>query len=270
MTEQKYTAAQANRVAYDAGAPRNFLYGSPHLKHAQLRRMYASLAARVYQNALQSSASPRVLDLGAGEGSATLPFLELGARVTAIDVSARHLELLRAKCARFHDRLEIRCEEIEDTLETNERYDIVLIISTLHHIENYTAALHRVVSLLAPRGQIFSFQDPLRYDTLSLWNKMFSAVAYGSWRAFKADAWGGVKRKMRRARGIYHADSLADSAEFHIVRNGVDQNAVLAQLRQDGFDSELISYFSTQSCFFQPLGTMLGCKNTFAVLARKT
>ena len=97
----------------------------------------------------------------------TLPFLELGAQVTAVDISRDQLAALKRRCEPFSDRLEIRCEDIWVALQdTSQQYDIVVASSLLHHIPDYLTMLERVLGVLAPHGQFFSFQDPMRYDTM--------------------------------------------------------------------------------------------------------
>ena len=88
-------------------------------------------------------------------------------------------------------------------------------------------------------------------------------------RAFKGDLIGGAKRRFRRARGIYLENSSHDNAEYHVTRNGVDQDAIVHLLRLEGFDCELIRYCSTQSSLFQWLGSVLRIENTFCVIAQK-
>ena len=78
-------AALANVSAYDAQATRTYVDGAPHVKHASLRQLYGKLVVRVFDAARENGTAPMVLDLGAGEGSATLPFLQLGAKVVAVD-----------------------------------------------------------------------------------------------------------------------------------------------------------------------------------------
>jgi hypothetical protein len=39
--------------------------------------------------------------------------------------------------------------------------------------------------------------------------------------------------------------------------------------KEQGFDCNIVTYFSTQSRFFQPMGAVLGMKNSFAVVAQK-
>ena len=252
-------AALANISAYDAEATKKYIDGAPHCKHASLRKLYGKLVVQVFDVAKQHTKIPKALDLGAGEGSVTLSFLELGAKVVAVDISGSQLDALRSKCERFGDMLEVRCEDINDMLrDKSEQYDIIVVNSFL-----------QIIMILSPYGQFFSFQDPVRYDTVGRFTMLFSKVAYFSWRVFKGDVIGGLKRRLRRARGIYLEDSMHDNAEYHVTRNGVDQDAIRKLFRENGFDCNIVSYFSTQSPLFQFIGTALGMKNTFAIIAQK-
>lgn len=263
-------AALANIAAYDSEGTRQYIDGAPHVKHASLRMLYGQLVVRVYDHARKYDKVPRVLDLGAGEGSGTLPFLELGARVTAVDISNSQLQELQYKCEKYNDRLEVRCEDIQETLkDNNQQFDIIVANSFLHHIPDYLGLIEEAVMILAPQGQFFSFQDPLRYDSLGRFTLYFSTMAYFTWRVLKGDVVGGVKRRLRRRRGIYLEDSVHDNFEYHITRNGVDQESIYDFFKTMGFDCDIHTYFSTQSRIFQPLGTVLGIKNTFSVIARK-
>lgn len=263
-------AALANISAYDSETTRKYIDGAPHIKHGSLRKLYASLVVQVYDCAKEHTTVPSVLDLGAGEGSVTLPFLELGAQVTAVDISGSQLDVLRNRCERFGNRLEVRCEDIADTLKAKHaNYDIIVANSFLHHIPDYVGMITDAITLLTPWGQFFSFQDPLRYDSVGKPTMMFSTLAYFSWRVFKGDVLGGLKRRFRRKRGIYLEDSVHDNAEYHVTRNGVDQDAIYRLFEDYGFDCNIVRYFSTQSRLFQPLGTAWNFKNTFAVIARR-
>jgi len=274
MTETKeevsQMAALANLAMFDKEGTAKYVLGSPHLKYACVRELYESLVVRLFNTAKQHAGTPRVLDLGAGEGSATLPFLELGAYVTAVDISECQLASLAEKCGRFSERLQVRHEAISETFKRKqERYDVVVMNSFLHHIPDYLGTIQDALSLLQSAGQFFSFQDPLRYDTLGRGTRVFSQAAYFSWRVFQGDYARGLKTRIRRARGIYLAGSKEDDAEYHATRNGVDQESIVNLLRSRGFAYEVIRYFSTQSGAFQVLGTSLGIENTFAIVARK-
>ena len=264
-------ATLANVSSYDAEATRNYIDGAPHIKHDALRKLYGKLVVQVFDSAKKHIKNPKVLDLGAGEGSVTLPFLELGAKVVAVDISSSQLDVLKKKCKDFGDMLEVRCEDINDVLkDKSNKYDIIVVNSFLHHVPDYLGMISEATTVLNPHGQFFFFQDPLRYDTVGKFTMLFSNLAYFSWRVFKGDAIGGLKRRLRRARGIYLEDSVHDNSEFHVTRNGVDQCAIYELFKeQRDIDCDIVSYFSTQSSFFQSLGTLLGMKNTFAVVAQK-
>jgi len=266
-------AALANEVAYGRKDADAYIDGAPHIKHLSLRLLYGQLVLEVFDAAARHASPPRVLDLGAGEGSVTLPFLELGAKVTAVDISSRQLETLREKCQRNQDMLEVRCEDVNDTLrEPLGKYDIIAVNSFLHHIPDYLSVIDKCVSLLTPHGIFFSFQDPLRYDTVGRPSRLFTDMGYFFWRlskGSKGDVIGGIRRRLRRRRGIYLEDCSLDNAEYHVTRNGVDQYAIEKLFKDFGFDCRIITYYSTQNSLFQPIGAALGFKNTFGVIARR-
>ncbi len=263
-------AALANAAMFDEKDSGRYIEGAPHLKHANLRGLYEALTLRVFSSAKRSTSIPRVLDLGAGEGSATLRFLELGASVTAVDISEKQMAALLHRCQSYGDRLYVRREEITETLkQEGESYDIVVMNSFLHHIPDYLSLIRAAVPLLGRFGQFFSFQDPLRYDTIGLPARLFSQLAYFSWRIFQGNLSRGLKTRIRRLRGIYIPGSPEDDAEYHVTRNGVDQRAIAGLLESAGFDCTTVRYFSTQSGVLQRVGAFLGIENTFAVIAQR-
>lgn len=264
-------AALANVSAYNEEATREYIDGAPHIKHKSLRTLYSKLLVQAFDNAKKNTRTPKVLDLGAGEGSVTLPFLELGAKVVAVDISKSQLEALKSKCDSYGEMLEIRCEDINITLEDkSKKYDIIVVNSFLHHVPDYIGMISEATTILNPSGQFFSFQDPMRYDTVGTGTAALSKLAYFSWRIFKGDVIGGIKRRVRRSRGIYLEDSVHDNTEYHVTRNGVDQNAIRKLFNEQGFNCNIALYFSTQSHFFQLIGSLFMMKNTFAVLAQRT
>jgi SAM-dependent methyltransferase len=260
-------AVVANEAFFNEETTRRYVDVSPHVKYASLRRLYSQLAGNIFADAQKHSEVPSILDLGAGEGSATLPFLELGGRVVAVDVSTSQLSELQRKCSRYKDRLEVRQLDIGAALRSNERFDVVVMSSCLHHIPDYVSVIEAASNKLSPRGQFFCFQDPIRYDTMSAFSRWFSKIAYVSWRIFQGDFVGGLSRTLRRARGIYLDDCAADNTEYHVVRNGVDQNEIVRVLSSMGFECRVVRYFSTQGSLFQPIGSALQIENTFSIIA---
>ncbi|MEY3775460.1 MAG: hypothetical protein RLZZ129_2240 [Verrucomicrobiota bacterium] len=268
--ELKRRVALANLAAYDSDGARRYVDGAPHIKHADLRALYADILVDVFQQAQAGGKTPTVLDLGAGEGSVTLPMLELGAHVTAVDISAEQLAGLKKRCLRYANQLTVRCEDIAETIAREPgEFDIIVANSFLHHIPDYLGMLRSLLPHLAAGGQFFSFQDPLLYATQPRLGRLWDKGTYAAWRLGKGDVWNGIRRRLRRARGQYLADSAHDNAEYHVVRAGVDHEAIAALFREAGFRCRIIPYFSTQSTLLQSVGRRLGLPNTFAFVATR-
>ena len=265
-------ASVANLALYDDAATREYVDGAPHIKHASLRSLYGSLVTEVFDAAAgKKGDAPDVLDSGAGEGSVTLPFLELGARVTAVDIAEAQLRKLKERCSQQSGRLHVVCEDVNSFLRGTDRtYDIVVANSFLHHVPDYLGLIRLAAARVAVGGTFFSFQDPMRYDTVGGLSTVYEKWAYLWWRLFRGDVIGGLVRRFRRARGIYHEDSVHDNTEYHGTRNGVDQNAIAGLFQELGFECRIVRYYSTQSPFYQMIGERLRLKNTFAVIATRS
>lgn len=267
------SAATANVAVYDSLDNESYIDEAPHIKHESLREFYARLTADVLGRLRKDPGQIRVLDIGAGEGSVTLRYLENGFRVTAVDSSERQLSYLQSRAAAHSTRLAVRqgdvFEVLRDERRMGEAFDLIVSNSFLHHIPEYSQLVMEASELLNPGGILFTFQDPLRYRSLGLPVRAFTGAAYLSWRVFKPDVVGGLGRRIRRMFGVYRTDSPQDNSEFHVVRDGVDQDLIAKTLRDAGMTVEIVRYFSTQGPLWQRLGTRLGISNTFAVIAQR-
>ena len=271
--EQASAAARANRALYASDDARGPASCSSYRDHAGIRILHDRLLASVFASARRASAAPRVLDLGSGEGEAARRMLALGARVTAVDVSAEQLAALRAHVSENGAPLELRVGDVADVVgeyaSTGVTFDVVMANSFLHHVPDYLGLVRTAAALLPSRGQFLSFQDPLRFDSLPRPTRLLSDCFYVTWRLRQRDVLGGIARRLRRRRGIYLPDSIEDNAEYHTVRRGVDQDALLALLAELGFAASLVRYFATPSLLWQPVGEALRLENTFAILATR-
>jgi len=266
-------AASANVAVYDALEHETYIDEAPHLKHESLLRLYAKLTDVVRGLLGKHASETRVLDLGAGEGSVTLRFLEAGSRVTAVDSSERQLSYLRSRAAPYSERLTVSqgdvFEVLRDQRAAGETYDLIISNSFLHHIPDYQQLVRQATELLNPKGVLFTFQDPLRFSKLGMPVRAFTGAAYFAWRVSRPDIIGGMGRRIRRTFGVYRDDCPEDNAEYHVVRDGVDVELIASTLRDSGMKVDIVRYFSTQSPLWQRLGTRLGILNTFAVIAQR-
>lgn len=151
----------------------------------------------------------------------------------------------------------------------NGRYDIIITNSFLHHIPDYIGLLRMLEPRLSAHGQFFAFQDPLFYSRVGRLQRIFNQTGYLLWRLGKGDVFGGLGRRLRRLRGVYREDSFHDNAEYHVLREGVDEVAIETFFKSVGMSCDIVRYYSTQSAFFQKIGSSLGYQNTFAVVAAR-
>lgn len=250
-----------------------FVEESPHLKHAAVGDLCGRIATEALQRARPEARPATVLDMGAGDGMLTLPYLSLGAQVVAADASDELLQSLRAKAGAQQDALTFMAGDIFATLEKlragDRQFDIVCASSFLHHIPDYLELCRQAAALVRPGGVFFTFQDPLRYDTLGRTTYVLDRASYFWWRLFQGNYLRGAQTRLRRLTGSYRDDLAADTAEYHVVRNGVDQVAVQQLFEAAGFDCSIRPYWSTQSTLGQRLGQRLKFTNTFGIMGQK-
>jgi glycosyltransferase involved in cell wall biosynthesis len=115
--------------------------------------------ARGYNEWVWSELAPfagdRVLEVGCGVGSAT-EFLRNRLRVVATDHNPQYLDLMRARF-RHHPNIAVQAidwEQPDLRPLRGERFDSVLCLNTLEHLERDDAALATFASLLEPGGRL--------------------------------------------------------------------------------------------------------------------
>jgi 2-polyprenyl-3-methyl-5-hydroxy-6-metoxy-1,4-benzoquinol methylase len=107
-----------------------------------------------------------VLEIGCGTGSATVPLAEQGARVTAIDLDERSIEVAQARCrlygveARFE---QANAAELAGTTAAA-RYDFIIFYASLEHMTHVErlAAMSRTWNMLASGGLWCVIETPNR------------------------------------------------------------------------------------------------------------
>ncbi|GGT30280.1 hypothetical protein GCM10010271_37920 [Streptomyces kurssanovii] len=146
--------------------------------------------------------------------------------------------------------------------------EAVVCISVLHHIPDYLGTIERVAGQIAPGGVFFSAQDPMWYPRRSRMSMNLDRNAYFLWRLGQGHFRRGIATRLRRIRGIYDDTNEADMVEYHVVRNGVDEEALRDLLAQNFEAVELQRYWSTQSGVLQAVGERFFPPTTFSLVAR--
>lgn len=247
------------------GTGHDYVDGSPHLKHPELRRWIVGSVLAAVRSAAQEGASPRVLEVGAGHGPLTEHLVAAGARVVVTEMSRPSAAALRA---RFADRNDVDVVEDPDgVIPVDGTFDAVVYLSVLHHIPDYLGAVGGVVDRLQEGGAFISFQDPLWYPRRPRHSLLAARAVYLAWRVTRGEYRRGVATVLRRLRGIHDEAEPSDMVEYHVVRQGVDERA-LHDLLASRFEAvSVLPYWSTQSRWGQGLGRRVLAPNTFGLIA---
>ena len=121
----------------------------------------------------------RVLEVGAGLGAITARY-ERGREVVANDVSPTCVQALRA---RFANHLNVHVEGRDlRTLDTDARFDSVLMVNVLEHIADDAGVLRGLSELLFPGGHVVVYVPALNGLCGALDKKVGHYRRYSVWR----------------------------------------------------------------------------------------
>ena len=110
----------------------------------------ASIHVARYQVAKQFVSGKRVLDIACGEGYGSLLMKQWGAKqVTGVDIDFSAIE--SAKRNFLIDGVSFICGDAE-TLTSNDKFDVIVSLETMEHVENEQVYLSKLKSLLAEDG----------------------------------------------------------------------------------------------------------------------
>ncbi|TNM44129.1 class I SAM-dependent methyltransferase [Nocardioides albidus] len=269
MTEQgpgfdPVIAAQAS----SHGEGHDYVAGSPHLRHATLRDMVERRLQTVVSEIIGRKGGCRALEIGGGHGTFSSYLADAGASLTVTEASPASAAVLRRILADRPDA-EVRLDDTgERILESGETWDLVVMTAVLHHIPDYVGYLNRLVDLIAEDGALFTAQDPLYYPRLSPLHHRAQRATYLAWRLFQGNYARGLATRMRRVTGTYSDTEESDLVEYHVVRDGVDEQAIVTAM-SDHFETvDVFTYWSTQAPIFQRLGERMALRSEFGIEAR--
>jgi SAM-dependent methyltransferase len=249
------------------GSGYDYAKGSPHIKHYELRTNVSETLQEVIGKVLDRLGKCRVLEVGAGHGTFTDHILAAGAEVEVTEMSRPSAQLLQR---RFRNNSAARVTyDPEGAISnvTGGELDVVVCLSVLHHIPDYLSVVKGFVARTSPGGAFVSFQDPLWYPRRTRRSCFAERCAYLSWRLTQGSFRRGLATSIRRTRGVYDESNPSDMVEYHVVRDGVDEQALFDFLQGEFDEVRVYPYWSSQGSIAQSIGHRLCAPNTFAIIA---
>ena len=97
-----------------------------------------------------------VIDIGCGGGLLTEPLTRLGATVTGIDAGARNIAVAKLHAERSGLAIDYRDTTSEALAAEGARFDIVLNMEVVEHVDNVPLYMKSCADLVKPGGLLFS------------------------------------------------------------------------------------------------------------------
>ena len=99
--------------------------------------------------------SLKILDIGCGGGLVSEPMTRLGANVTGVDASSKNINI--AKVHAKKNNLDITyLNGVPEGLDVKNKFDIILNLEVIEHVENLDLYLESCFKLLKPKGIMFT------------------------------------------------------------------------------------------------------------------
>jgi 2-polyprenyl-6-hydroxyphenyl methylase / 3-demethylubiquinone-9 3-methyltransferase len=97
----------------------------------------------------------KILDIGCGGGLISEPMTRLGASVTGVDASGKNISI--AKTHAKKNNLDINyLNNVPERLKVQDKFDIILNLEVVEHVENLNLYLESCFKLLKPKGIMFT------------------------------------------------------------------------------------------------------------------
>lgn len=143
----------------------------------------------------------RVLDVGCGDGSVSLPLVSRKTRVTMLDLSSNMLALARSKVPpELLGNVEIINDDFANVAFTPQSFDLILCIGLLVHVVSPADLIAKMVASLKPDGKIIVECSDASHLATRLFTQMYR-----------------LKSLFRRPK--YHLNAVSYSDVLEILRN---------------------------------------------------
>ena len=95
-----------------------------------------------------------ILDLGCGGGIASEPLCRLGGNVTGIDESENLINIAKLHSKKMGLKINYKCVDIENLIKLKKKYDVIVALELLEHVNNVEHFCELIIKLLKNDGII--------------------------------------------------------------------------------------------------------------------
>ena len=95
-----------------------------------------------------------ILDLGCGGGIASEPLCRLGANLTGVDESEKLIEVAKLHAKNMKLKINYQCTSIQNLVKIKNKYDAVIALELLEHVNNLKEFCKLITNLLTEDGII--------------------------------------------------------------------------------------------------------------------
>jgi 2-polyprenyl-3-methyl-5-hydroxy-6-metoxy-1,4-benzoquinol methylase len=233
------------------------------------KRIYSTL--KRIENLIIGSRK-KALDFGAGAGNITGKLLQMGFRVTAIDISPEMCTILKNKFKNYLEdkKLEVINSPIEDINYNKPKFDLIACYSVLHHLPNYEAVIQKLSAFLKKGGIMYLDHEGITYPDKS--NKIARLAEKAHFLLNSKLNSLFLKTKGVTTPSVDHIDySLADYWAYE--EHEIDHNKIKRVFEKENYSSfKRIDYLLNRSWIFSPTFYLFKCfsKPNYALwIARK-
>jgi 2-polyprenyl-6-hydroxyphenyl methylase/3-demethylubiquinone-9 3-methyltransferase len=145
---------QFSRIAetwWDPRGPMAALHKFNPVRLAYIRDQAAARFGRDTKR-LDSLAGLRMLDIGCGGGILSEPLARLGASMVGADPAERNIAVARAHAEQSGVAVDYRCTTAEALSEAGDRFDIVLAMEVVEHVNDVPAFVAACAAMVKPGG----------------------------------------------------------------------------------------------------------------------
>jgi 2-polyprenyl-3-methyl-5-hydroxy-6-metoxy-1,4-benzoquinol methylase len=113
------------------------------------------IRAETVQELVRLRDDARILDIGCGDGSISLPLLTKNSRITLLDLSNSMLSIAKSKVpAELAGNIETVHQDFMEAKFAPQSFDLILCIGLLAHVVSPDECIKKMVSLLKPDGSL--------------------------------------------------------------------------------------------------------------------